>query len=178
MTHDHSHPHHGNSHDHNDEHGHSHAAPEPKVMPAAATQALHDRQAEKRNARRAMFSDKTVEDVLEMNEDAWKARSASTEVVVAATEELLARTVLQHFPTAVLVTLYEDVSHDAPHGHLERIEDVNGHVLILGTSDTWHDLSWSQEVDEYVWDLHHLDRDGFVLDGNRRRRHIPMSSQA
>lgn len=172
MTHDHSQPHHENTHSH--EH-----APAPRRLPGHAVQALHDSQAEKRASRRVMFAGQHVDAVLEMNEDAWRARSAATDVVVAATEELLARLVADHFPTAVAIVLYEDTSHDAPHGHLEKIVDADGHTLILGTSDQWHDLAWAQEADEYVWDLHHLDRDGFVYEEhNRRRRHIPINPQA
>lgn len=170
MTHDHTHPHHPH-----DEHEH---APSPRSMPAEAVHALHNHQAEKRAARRAMFASKGVDDVLDMNEDAWKARSAATDVVVAATEELLARLICEHFPTAVSIVLYEDTSHDAPHGHLEQIIDADGHVIMLGTSNEWHDFAWAQEADEYVWDLHHLDRDGFIFEGQRRRRHIPVTPQA
>lgn len=162
MTHDHSHPHH---------------APEPRAIPVEAAKALHDHQAEKRNARRAMFAGQALDAVLEMNEDAWKARSAATDVVVAATEELLARLIATHIPEAAEIVLYEDTSHDAPHGHLEQIIDANGHVVMHGTSDHWHDLPWAQEADEYVWDIHHLDRDGFVYDGTRRRRHIPIMAK-
>lgn len=171
MTHDHSQPHHDN------DHAHSHA-PSPRTLPSDTVKALHDHQAEKRAARRAMFSGKPVDDVLEMNEDAWKARTAATDVVVAATEELLARLIVDHFPTASAAILYEDTSHDAPHGHLEKIVDGEGRVVMLGTSDEWHDLPWAQEADEYIWDLHHLDRDGFTHDGSRRRRHIPINPQA
>jgi len=147
-------------------------------MPSDAVHALHNHQAEKRAARRAMFASKGIDDVLDMNEDAWKARSASTDVIVAATEELLARMIVEHFPEAASIVLYEDTSHDAPHGHLERILDADGNVIMLGTSNEWHDFAWAQEADEYIWDLHHLDRDGFVADGQRRRRHIPVAPHA
>lgn len=170
MTHEHTHPHHPQD-------GHEHA-PSPRVMPAEAVHALHNHQAEKRATRRAMFASKGLEDVLEMNEDAWKARSASTDVIVAATEELLARLISEHFPQAASIVLYEDTSHDAPHGHLERVLDADDNVIILGTSNEWHDFAWAQEADEYIWDLHHLDRDGFVSEGQRRRRHIPIIPQA
>jgi hypothetical protein len=178
MTHDHIHPHgdHEHSHEHDHEHGHEHA-PSPRSMPAEAVHSLHDYQAEKRAARRAMFASKDIDDIVEFNEDAWKARTSATDVIVAVTEELIARLVLEHFPKAHAIVLYEDTSHDAPHGHLEKIVDVEGNVLILGSSDEWHDFAWAQEADEYIWDLHHLDRDGFVFEEQKRRRHIPIKPQ-
>jgi hypothetical protein len=113
-------------------------------------------------------------DVTAVYERAWTTRVKATEQVIAATEELLARAVGAAVPGAVEVVLYEDHSHDAPHGHVLHIADADGNPIMSGTGDDWHDASWTETVDEYVWDLHHLDREGFQTEGTQRIRRIPL----
>jgi hypothetical protein len=114
-----------------------------------------------RVARRRDYLTTLKNDLADLHEQAWKMRRAATEQIIALTEETLARIVADHLPTAAMVVLYEDTSHDAPHGHVLHVLDADGHVLIEGTGDLWHDSAWTDEVDELVFDLHHLDREGF-----------------
>lgn len=79
-----------------------------------------------------------------------------------AIEETLARIISEQFPEAVAVIIVEDNSHDDPHGHVGTIIDSNGDTLMDGRTDTWHDLEWTDEVDELAWDLHYLARPIFV----------------
>lgn len=124
--------------------------------------------ADRARARHGM-AEQTDTDIRALYEDAWAARHEVTRVIIATTEELLARHIKAVFPEAASVVLYEDVSHDAPHGHVHSVRDAAGDVIIEGTSDAWHDAEWSGDIDEFVWDLFHLDRDGFLADAHGLR---------
>jgi hypothetical protein len=184
-SHDHSHDHsHGRSHD--DSHDHSHTSGEPhegtgappaappRVLPAPALQALHEAQARTREQQRELLAGLTHEELQDLYEQNWKIRTDSSNAIVTASEELLARAVTAELPAAAMVVLYEDTSHDAPHGHVHSVLDITGDVLISGTSDAWHDAEWTEEVDEFVWDIHQLDRAGFRTEGSMRVRRIPI----
>lgn len=176
MSHTHDHPHdHPHDHDHDHSHGHDHAhAPDPRVLPAEVTDALYAAQQAKLEQRRAPLASRPTSDIQAAYEQAWAARVEATSIIVSVTEELLARLVASHVPGAHEIVLYEDHSHDAPHGHVKHVLDADGNVLLEGTGDAWHDAGWTEDADEYVWDLHHLDRDGFIPDGAQRLRRIPV----
>lgn len=146
-------------------------APAPRGMEAVDLQALREKQLEHRERERAIFRGQETLALNTIYEEAWEGRNKASRVISAVSEELLARKVKAIFPTATLIVLFEDTSHDTAHGHLESILDTNYEVLALGVSDAWHEADWSHELDEHVWDLFQLDREGFVTDpdGVRRR---------
>lgn len=171
----HSHPHghsdehthaHEHSHEHEASHGHEHSHEHVTLEVDAATA---DDMA-RREARRAELHDLTLGDLEVSHEVVWRARRQATDTIVVYTEEMMARLVHAHFPTAAQIVLYEDTSHDAPHGHVLHIVDADGHVLIDGTGDTWHDAAWTDAIDDLVFDLHHLDREGFRTEKRNGRR--------
>jgi hypothetical protein len=106
----------------------------------------------------------TSEDAYEI---AWSSYSKAKREVIAHTIVKMNEIVLNNLPHAKYVLLYEDHSHDAPHGHVEVFLDETQHAIEL--SEDWHDLAWSSEVDEYVWDIYNLGKEYFTLvDGKRR----------
>lgn len=178
MTHEHSHEHnHSHSHDggHTHDHAHGHAVPRSRAWGYPELDSLAETKDRARLSSRAVFAGVSDDAVAADLEAFWAARVSATRQLTAATEETLARIVARHLPNAAMVVLYEDTSHDAPHGHVHTILDGHGHTLIEGTSDQWHDLDWAGDVDDLVWDLHHVDRDGFTDDGTGLRvRRIPI----
>lgn len=169
--HGHSHDHTGeHSHDHGiagehgHEHGHEHEVA-PTWMPGVSDL---DRQAAR--WRLAGATDEALDDLFD---ESWHGRRTATELILAITEEKIARLVTEQHPTATEIVLYEDYSHDSPHAHVLDVR-AGRTVLVSGTGDDWHDQSWTGEVDEFVWDLHHLDRAGFTAEGHLRTRHIPI----
>lgn len=99
----------------------------------------------------------------------WKNYTEARNAAALACHSKLAEIISQHYPEAQTIILYEDRSHDAPHGHLEGILDVNGSLIISGTSDEWHELDWSADADDLIWDTYHLGSHLFnTLDGKRR----------
>ena len=118
----------------------------------------------------------SAEELASAYDSAWSVRRTATEAIIAMTEESIARAVAENLPGAHEVVLYEDHSHDAPHAHVRHVLDVHGEVLIAANGDDWHELEWTPEVDELVWDLYHLDRAGFHLGAEGRTRQIRVTS--
>lgn len=100
-------------------------------------------------------------------ESAWVSYSDARKKTVAYVIARMLGIVRQNNPEAAYVLLYEDHSHDAPHGHVEAFLDKNHHVIELDTD--WHDVEWSNEVDEYVWDIYNLGKETFSLIEGKRR---------
>lgn len=173
VTHSHSHAHEGGEETHEHPHTHGHVE---KISVASSLSGLAAQSHAKRLAKREEYSHADGSDLDAKYEEAWIARQELTSAIVAITEEMIARLVLEDFPTATEVVLYEDHSHDAPHAHVLYILS-NDVVLIEGTSDEWHD-QMNSDIDELVWDLHHIDRPGFVNEdahSSLRLRRIPTS---
>ncbi len=106
----------------------------------------------------------TSEDRYEL---AWSNYSRAKREVIAHTILKMNAIILGKLNGVKYVLLYEDHSHDAPHGHIEVFLDETQHQIELGGD--WHDLDWSSEVDEYVWDIYNLGKEYFTLiDGKRR----------
>lgn len=103
----------------------------------------------------------------ETYELAWSTYSRAKREVIAHTILKMNDIVLNKLSQAKYVLLYEDHSHDAPHGHIEVFLDESKHVIKL--DEDWHDLEWSSEVDEYVWDIYNLGKEYFTLIDGRRR---------
>lgn len=76
-------------------------------------------------------------------------------LVAIGIEESIARVILSHFPAAHRIEVIEDVSHDAPHGHVGKVFDEFHTVLVDGLSDEWYDLEWAKAVDEKAWDFYY-----------------------
>jgi hypothetical protein len=129
---------------------------------------------DQRLASRQEYTDSSDAALQTVYEEAWEVRRSATEVVVTVTEEMVARAVRAQFPDADQIVLYEDHSHDAAHAHVLHVVDADGHVLIAGTGEEWHDADWSSDIDELVWDLYHLDRSGFLHEGDQRLRRITV----
>lgn len=100
-------------------------------------------------------------------EESWSHYTIAKQNVVIQTMDMLARTVHVQLPEAKFIVLYEDHSHDAPHGHIESFLDESGHTIDLG--EDWHDVPWGTEVDELVWDIYNLAKEHFVTSGDKRR---------
>jgi hypothetical protein len=110
-----------------------------------------------------------------IHDQIWHERATATAKLLAITEELLGREVVRNIPDAVTLILVEDTSHGQPHGHISVVLDEHGNVLHDGMSDAWHDLPWTTDIDELVWDVHTLGREAFRHDGTgRRTRTIPV----
>lgn len=161
-------------------HGHSHPGDVPHVHGSEAVlelvHAYHQRNAEARLARRREsavgLSDQDISDSLDRLAREIRALNDAS---VALTDEHLARLVSSNVPGAFDVVLVEDTSHDAPHGHVHSVRDTAGRTLLDGRSDEWHDLPWTGDVDEDVFDLFHLAREDFVeMPGIGRARVIPV----
>jgi hypothetical protein len=103
----------------------------------------------------------------EAYENSWSAYSVAKQNVIVQTMNMLARIVHAQLPTAKFIILYEDHSHDAPHGHIESFLDESGHLIDLG--EDWHDIPWGSEVDELVWDIYNLAKEHFTTSGDKRR---------
>jgi hypothetical protein len=105
-------------------------------------------------------------------DQAWEERSAAT---TRLGEAILARTaslIREHLPAAHTLVLKEDMSHLPAHGHVEDITDANG-TSIMPALDEWHDLTWTMNVDDDVWEIHQLWSLRFVSEPDRvRRLHI------
>jgi hypothetical protein len=100
-------------------------------------------------------------------EASWSEYTEAKKKVAAYSIKKMVSLVKSQLPEASYIVLYEDHSHDAPHGHIEAFIDSTEHTIKL--DQDWHDLSWSNEVDEIVWDIYHLAKEHFVLiDGKRR----------
>lgn len=165
---------HVDPHEHTHEDGttHSHAPHfHTSTLPGKPVDHVAGEEYDKRVTARIPYS--AVGDAdLEANQDRyWTERIANTKTIVALTEEQLSRIVLENIPEAVEIVLYEDRSHDAPHGHALHVVDASGKVLMEGTGDDWHDAGWTADVDEYIWDIYNLDRQGFhTVEGKRVRK--------
>ncbi len=168
---------HADPHEHTHEDGttHSHAPLHPiSTLPGRPENRAAGEEYDERVSTRSEY--RNVEDMaLETEQDKfWVARIALTKSILAITEEQLSRIVIVNIPEAVEIVLYEDKSHDAPHGHVLHVVDKDGKILMEGTGDDWHDAGWTSEVDEYVWDIYNLDRQGFYTIENKRIRKIPL----
>lgn len=135
-------------HEHSHDHDHSHEHPHG-----------HDRGL--RPVSDAPSGDAALERLEESLEQAWRRRLDADRDITAALEALIATRVAQAMPDASAVLFYEDRSHDAPHGHIRAVCAEDGTVLLAGTGDEWHDLAWTHEIDELVFDLFTVDRARF-----------------
>lgn len=102
-------------------------------------------------------------------QDAWARYSAAEKDLVKTISQMIANEVAEHMPDAAFIVLYQDTSHDAPHGHIEAVLDSNGVNLITSQHLDWHDLEWTSDIDEWAWDIHHLSPSSFIRLGERRR---------
>lgn len=139
-------------------HSHSHGISHEEIATLAASHFHKDMAAIKAQS----YSD--LETALE---ESWSEYvSAKRKVVFYSSEQALA--IVKNFvPNAAYLVIYEDNSHDAPHGHLEVILDESMHEIAL--DEDWHDLDWSHEIDELVWDIYTLAKEYFTLVGGKRR---------
>lgn len=80
---------------------------------------------------------------------------ANDPLVAIGIEDAIARAILDRFPEAHRIEIFEDISHDAPHGHIGKVLDERKNLLIDGTSEEWHNLEWTRSVDEDAWDFHY-----------------------
>lgn len=179
--HDHDEAHDGH-HDEHGEHGEHGDGARPGPAPTYMTgidsvdlAALADREAAQRADRRRALADHGPDEVIAEHAALWAERAANTDRLLAATEELLARMVGEHVPSAATVVLIEDRSHGSPHAHLSRILDSAGTVLVDGMSDSWHDTSWASDADDLIWDIHTLGRSSFLSGEHGRQYLIPVT---
>lgn len=100
-------------------------------------------------------------------ESSWSEYAEAKKIVAAYSIKKMIALVKSQLPDAAYIVLYEDHSHDAPHGHIEAFLDSTEHTIKL--EQDWHDLSWSNEVDEVVWDIYHLAKEHFILNDGKRR---------
>jgi hypothetical protein len=117
--------------------------------------------------------DGTVGDVDSQLDEAWLARAQANRRIVTLTATRLADLVRAHLPSAQVIVVREDTSHLPAHGHLDRVEDADGLVLLDTHHGEWHDLPWSAQADDDVWDLYHVAEPGMFhrdADGVRRFR--------
>jgi len=124
--------------------------------------------------RKRLSNEKYSEDEYEL---AWATYSRVRNKISDMTQKRIMEHVLEHIPEACFVVLYEDRSHDAPHGHCEGIYSCSGEELLSGTSDTWHDLDWTSDIDEFIWDVYHVSSDRFTTLGGVRRLVITASEE-
>jgi hypothetical protein len=110
-------------------------------------------------------------------EDAWSNFVNARNEAATASQSQLARVIKDNLPSAEVIVIYEDRTHDAPHGHLEGVLDSDGKLIIAGTTDKWHDLEWTTEADEIVWDLYYLGSHLFNLIAGKRRMIIDLRHQ-
>jgi hypothetical protein len=113
------------------------------------------------SARLHRFTDAQLADALD---ETWRRRAELGRAALRICEELIARVLRQHAPSAYTVLLTEDRSHDAPHAHLRTISDRTGQVLADGSSDEWHDLNWARTIDEIVHDMYMFGANEFTHD--------------
>ena len=100
-------------------------------------------------------------------EATWSQYILAKKKVVAYSAEFGLSLIKKVLPNAKYLVIYEDHSHDAPHGHVEAILDETMHAIEL--EGDWHDLEWSHEIDELVWDIYNLAKEYFSLVGGKRR---------
>jgi len=131
--------------------------------------------AEARKSRRALYSDLSMDALSLLQEQAWQEHSEITDRLLAFAEETLARVVVENVREAATIVLREDHSHGSPHGHIHLILDAEGSTLYDGASEEWHNLAWSDVVDDYAWEIHHLGKMYFSTDKNQLRTYsIPV----
>lgn len=115
----------------------------------------------------ARFTENQLRDALN---ETWLRRVELEKAAAAITEEILSRTILEHFPQAHSATLVEDNSHDSPHGHLYTIMTADGTILVRGDDQNWHNHPLAPQIDEYIYDLYPLIVSKFTYDKNRQKR--------
>lgn len=142
------------------EHSHSH-----EVSHEVVTELIEQNETFALHKSLALLTSEAVDD--ESYEEAWAEYSAAKKKVVAYTIQKMVGLIIEQVPEVAYVILYEDHSHDAPHGHIEALLDASQHSINLGGD--WHDLGWTNEVDEYVWDVYNLGKEYFSLTGGKRR---------
>jgi len=108
----------------------------------------------------------SVED--EKYQETWAVYRQAEASLVRQISQMIAVEVSNHLPEAKHIVLYQDTSHDAPHGHIEAVLDASGNNLTAHSGD-WHDLDWTADIDEWAWDIHHLSPSSFTRMGDRRR---------
>ena len=103
-------------------------------------------------------------------DSAWATRYAATEQACQILAARILTTISRHIPDVHIVVLREDTSHLPAHGHVDALLDGHGVNLLARLNLNWHELEWTSEIDEDVWDLHHLAPYLFTLsdDGIRR----------
>lgn len=106
-------------------------------------------------------------DIEEQLERFWSEYVLSKKKVVVKSAELALEIIRKFLPEAKYILIYEDHSHDAPHGHIEAILDGSMHSIHI--HGDWHDLEWTHEVDELVWDIYTLSKEYFSLVEGKRR---------
>lgn len=96
----------------------------------------------------------TAEQLVEALDETWERKQNLSLAAFHICEELLARVIVENVPGAAIIVVTQDTSHDAPHGHLKRVRDAAGNVLVDASSAEYHDLPWAYQADEYVYDLY------------------------
>lgn len=102
-------------------------------------------------------------------EVAWEEYTAARGTAARVCQNKLMNIIRENYPDVATIVLYEDRSHDAPHGHLEGIFNAHGSLLISGVSDAWHELEWASDADDLIWDIYHLGSQFFNNIGGKRR---------
>lgn len=103
-----------------------------------------------------MSPKKSYSEIDKSLDEAWAKRHAATVELSDLIVSKIKTLVLEQFPQAGKIVLYEDHSHDHPHAHLAYIATRSGDVLIEGAGDDWHEADYSHEIDELIWDLYHV----------------------
>lgn len=170
------HNHHLEPHAHNENHNHTHAEETNSFLnlPGGENNSHVSIDYQNRVEARTNYINIDEADMSAVYDQMWVKRKEATQAIIALTEEMISRMVKQHIPDAVEIVLYEDHSHDEPHAHVKHVVNNSGIILIEGTSDEWHELSWGNDIDELVWDLYHLDRTGFIRENNTKYRRIAI----
>lgn len=116
----------------------------------------------------ADLSDTALTTAMDIN---WKQRDIATKTLTQLTAASIMRRTLRHLPETAVIVLREDTSHLPAHGHVDDILDKDGNSCMPHHED-WHDLEWTHEVDEDVWDIYYFASQRFTTepDGVRRLR--------
>jgi hypothetical protein len=102
---------------------------------------------------------------------AWELRTKTNLLIGKLLSAKIAKTVSANLPNTKTIIVREDTSHLPPHGHVDDILDSDGESL-MPKSEDWHDLFWSADVDDDVYDLYDIFSYKFIVedDGIRRLR--------
>ena len=112
-----------------------------------------------------------TDDSLKALDTAWEAYRAQAKQISLLSALHLFRIVQENMPNAHTVVLREDTTHMPAHGHVHDILDANG-TSLMPDSDTWHDLDWTHEVEDFVWDIYETYSIYFMTDPEDKIRKL------